>query len=507
MLEWFGPATEAGFAGRRWPSKIAPAQASDQVHRVAAIFHGRVGLYRRRHVGLSFHGLRVAAVSAVVHNGVVPALIRSPIAAALWVIWSARSLRRSSSARSLCMFARSSAPKEGSTPPESSSSADGLPGPTGSLTFRSSPEYAHTFAGRPRIEPLTGLRWFAALLVFFSHFEPSENLPKALQTFFASGYMGVTVFFVLSGFILTVTYADALARPSFKAVWNFEIARFARVYPAYLFVLLYVFAVAASNGQGLTNWLLHTLALQAWSESVYVAYSYIPPGWSIGVEFFLYACFPLLVYLLWPRLTTRRTCVALGVIVTAFMSFVLLYFYLRGYDSLSIADPRSTHRWFYRTPVMRLGDFTLGIASAALYLKSRDRPPGERVAAFAQLFVVVAIVAMMCQPSLLDTAGSWDLIYAVPTAVLLFFLATQPAVGVSAVLAVPIVVALGEASYAFYLIHFPLGEALGIQGIGSVTSFGVYWLRLALLAMLAWGIHVCIERPSRGWLRRRLSLA
>ena len=68
---------------------------------------------------------------------------------------------------------------------------------------------------------------------------------------------------------------------------------------------------------------------------------------------------------------------------------------------------------------------------------------------------------MMSRPSLFESPGSWDVIYAVPAAVLLYFVASRPRAGVGLLLGLPLVVALGEASYAFYLIHEPLGEALG----------------------------------------------
>ena len=390
----------------------------------------------------------------------------------------------------------------------SRSSEPGLaPGGGGAtLTYSESPEYHRTFAGRPRIEPLTGVRWFAALMVFFSHFSPSDDLSVYLRTFFASGYMGVTLFFVLSGFILTVTYSEALAQPSFRSVWNFGVARLARVYPAYLVVLLYVFATTASDGGSLANWPLHVLAVQTWSDSVYVAYSFNPPGWSIGVEFFLYACFPLLVYLLVPLFTSPRRCLGGGAFVAGLMGLAVLYFHLRGLDALSIADPHSAHRWLNRMPVLRLGDFVLGMASGSLYLKSRQRPPGAMLALIAQLTMVATIVALMCQPSLLDTAGSWDVIYAVPACILLYYLAVRPDAGVSVLLGLPVIVALGEASYAFYLIHWPLGEALGIGDNPKGWDVAAYVLRLAFLVMLAWGVHVALERPCRRWLRRHLSL-
>jgi hypothetical protein len=68
-------------------------------------------------------------------------------------------------------------------------------------------------------------------------------------------------------------------------------------------------------------WWRHVLAVQAWSPVVGEAFAYNGPGWSIGVEFFLYACFPLLVFLFAPF--SRRvpgTLLALGAVIAVMAS-------------------------------------------------------------------------------------------------------------------------------------------------------------------------------------------
>jgi peptidoglycan/LPS O-acetylase OafA/YrhL len=95
-------------------------------------------------------------------------------------------------------------------------------------------------APRPNPLPaLTGIRFFFALGVVLFHqlpsFSPEDlaQLPQWLLNFLATGYIGVSFFFVLSGFILGHTYARA-RRLDLRA---FYVARFARVYPLFLFSL------------------------------------------------------------------------------------------------------------------------------------------------------------------------------------------------------------------------------------------------------------------------------
>src|SRR5438270_13969844 len=91
-------------------------------------------------------------------------------------------------------------------------------------------------AGRPRLPALTSLRFFAALHVMFFHLYAMRvtDWTGWRRQISSIGYVGVSFFFVLSGFILVYTYAD---RPiSAVEFWR---ARFARIYPSYLFSLVF----------------------------------------------------------------------------------------------------------------------------------------------------------------------------------------------------------------------------------------------------------------------------
>src|SRR5262245_48985028 len=70
---------------------------------------------------------------------------------------------------------------------------------------------------RDRVPALTGVRFCAAMLVFLSH----AGLPAPFDWFALSGYNGVTLFFVLSGFVLTLNYFEELTRPTPRKLWNF----------------------------------------------------------------------------------------------------------------------------------------------------------------------------------------------------------------------------------------------------------------------------------------------
>ena len=135
--------------------------------------------------------------------------------------------------------------------------------------------------GKSRLEALTGARFIAALSVVLLHYGDRLMYPKWLKHPALHGQAGVGFFFVLSGFVLVYNYGDRLgAGLSWQACKAFYRARFARIYPLHLLVLLaitpLVLLQAARapetlfdpwDGEGwfsLASWLAQALLLQAW---------------------------------------------------------------------------------------------------------------------------------------------------------------------------------------------------------------------------------------------------
>lgn len=115
----------------------------------------------------------------------------------------------------------------------------------------------------PRLPALTGLRIFAALAVYGSHIGSPAGVPNAIGTFFSSGYCGVTIFFVLSGFVLAINYFDGFRRPTARGTYNYFVARFARVYPLYVLVIFFFVVRQHTLGESVDSWWRSALAIQA----------------------------------------------------------------------------------------------------------------------------------------------------------------------------------------------------------------------------------------------------
>src|SRR6185437_11636585 len=155
----------------------------------------------------------------------------------------------------------------------------------------------------PGLPQFTGLRGIAALLVLFFHVRTPQNIELhfgVLDAFSKFGFLGVDVFFVLSGFILSHVYGNTFVNGvNSEDLRTYGVARFARIYPLHLLTLLmmlgaYWFSLRVgvspteTSGYSLEGLILSLLLINEWFGVV----APNPGSWSISVEFASYLVFP-----------------------------------------------------------------------------------------------------------------------------------------------------------------------------------------------------------------------
>lgn len=145
---------------------------------------------------------------------------------------------------------------------------------------------------KARVDNLTCARFFAALLVFLHHAANLFPMPVWMKHFFYNGYMGVTFFFVLSGFVISASSADEMFAPDTPTILRFYVRRIARIVPIWFFLslpLLVSDALRQASPEALWRYLTFT---QAWSGDRTVAFSFLSLSWTLSCEFFSTSCFP-----------------------------------------------------------------------------------------------------------------------------------------------------------------------------------------------------------------------
>jgi peptidoglycan/LPS O-acetylase OafA/YrhL len=288
------------------------------------------------------------------------------------------------------------------------------------------------------------------------------------------------------------------------------VARFARIYPLYLLTLVVVALLAldvpADLGRLLSDptWWAHVFGVQTWSGDLNVAYGFNGPGWSVGVELFLYALFPLLIVPFRAIRSRPRALIIVAAACVAITFAAVAVTYALGTADLPLTDPASAHRWLYRTPLTRIPDFVLGISLGYLLLATRGRDL-TRTGILLQAIGGIAVIGLMLIPGLPFTIWSLDAANTVPFALLMLGLVWAADSRLARFLASGTLVLLGESAYAFYLWHQTI-VGLVFSGETTTTAWAITWVVAFLITTLvALGSHLLVEQPARTWLRRHLA--
>jgi peptidoglycan/LPS O-acetylase OafA/YrhL len=364
---------------------------------------------------------------------------------------------------------------------------------------------------RAQLPALTGLRFVAALWVVVFHMWRWEkwDAPAVVENLVAGGPIAVTLFFVLSGFILTWTYADGEKLK--VSTGAFFAARLARVYPLHVLALVIAFpvvvAVARRDGGDVSAEMWRGLSalvlVQAWWPDLALAWN--PPAWSISAEAFFYLSFPFIAPLVLRGSRPAAWAVGAGAFVASLLPSVL--YLATDPDGLGTATHASHGFWLGALkyhPVARLPEFVMGVVAGRLFL-SAPRSPRASLYGAAAGGVVIGFVVAGALPYALTHNGLFAPLFALVIVglasgegLLTRLLSTRP------------LQRLGEASYALYLLHVPL--LYWASGVGERVTGGEKILERPLTAafvlagiLLASRLaYVLVEQPARTRLRRLL---
>ena len=336
-----------------------------------------------------------------------------------------------------------------------------------------------------------GLRALAILPVLIFHAFPAQ-MP--------GGFIGVDVFFVISGYLITTIILRGLDSGSFSFP-HFYANRVRRIFPALLVVLgcgllagwrLLLVPEFSQLGKHVAAGVGFSQNLVLWSEAGYFdAASESKPLlhlWSLGVEEQFYLFFPMLLWLVMRR-GTRVSRVALFAALTVAGFAVSLV--RMGTDSTAV----------YFLPQYRFWELTAGALVAAIGTSTVARPFREVVAAVAVVMVLAAALAFDRTTPFPGWAA------ALPVAGAALCILAGPDTWTNRrLLAHPWAVAIGLISYPLYLWHWPLLTFLRILQAGE-PSRGLRTAAVVASFILAWLTYRFVERPIRNGRRPTLKVA
>ncbi|WP_409484168.1 acyltransferase family protein [Arsenicicoccus dermatophilus] len=357
-----------------------------------------------------------------------------------------------------------------------------------------------------RLDALDGLRTIAVFLVVLFHAEvPGMH----------SGFLGVDLFFVLSGYLITAGLVRGLMRGRGAGLSSFWSRRFKRLLPAALLVCLAVLVWSMTLAPAYRR---PSLGADLWWTSLYAAnWHFIESAgyfaaqgapspllhmWSLAVEEQFYLVWPLVLAATWHLLgrghpgRARRAVLAVGVVL-AVASAVLF---------VRVAGSGATDRAYMGSDTKAFEPL-LGALVAVLLADPRAGQLARRAAPVVGWIGAVGLVLAI--PQLGDSAGpspwyfgSGAIIFSLLSAAVIVALARGEVPGLSTVLALPPVSYLGRISYGIYLWHWPVACWLPGEGFAPWRAVAV----VVLSVLLAAASYHLVELPVRdGSLSRRLT--
>lgn len=333
-------------------------------------------------------------------------------------------------------------------------------------------------------QDIHGLRAWAVIAVLLFHFK----IPGA-----SAGFIGVDIFFVISGFLMTAIVVKGLENNNFS-LWQFYLARIRRIVPALMALLVVLlvlgwFWLPTPDYQSLGAQSAYSLGflsnIHFWRSAGYfdtaAQEKWLLHTWSLGIEFQFYVLFPLFVMLLW-KIRPQLKTIVWGLGLACFASLALSI----------VASGWKPTAAFYLLP-------TRGwelVAGGLAFVIGREVPSLQR---YSKPMFWLGFALWVVAAFLIDTSFSWPsgwaLLPVLGTVLIIIAQHTD-----AKVMSNPLATWLGDRSYSLYLWHWPLVVALYFADLHNDWL----WIASAFALSLVLG-HVSyrwIETPTRIYLTK-----
>ena len=332
-----------------------------------------------------------------------------------------------------------------------------------------------------KTESLTFTRFIAAICVVVFHYG-MDVFPfntSLLSSFFSHSNTFVSYFFFLSGFVMIIAYHKKIISNNFnnKKYW---IKRFARIYPIYLFALLFYVGIIVYFEYAMFNnkdFIYNILLIQAWFKDSALSLNF--PGWSLSVELLFYISFPFLIELIY-RIRFKYNC------------YLFLLVWLLS-QSISITLVNNHYN-----PLIHLNTFWGGILFAKFLIQFEDRLTLIRNQANWILFISLTIlISLLGTQNFINSYLHDGLL--VPIFALIIFGLIYSNISI---LSKPAFVRLGEISYGIYILQYP--TTIFVRYINDKTSHfffndqqSEFYFYIIVLNLISFFTYFLIEIPFK----------
>ncbi|MGK8508167.1 acyltransferase family protein [Nocardia asiatica] len=357
---------------------------------------------------------------------------------------------------------------------------------------------------RKRLPSLTGLRFFAAFSVFIFHVMlPNSPIPpyKPVNLFAdpdlaynaavvvgKAGFLGVSFFFILSGFVLTWSWKPGQSKLQFIR------RRMVKIFPNHLTLWVASMVLFAAAITSWKAWLPNIFLIHAWFPQNYINAGVNTPSWTLSCELLFYVLFPFLIPAVL-RIDVKYLWYGAAAMVAGMCLIVLLTVFVVPSSEKSELTPIPVLQlWFgYLFPPSRLFEFFLGVFVARIVMEGRwIRIPLWAAVAGVGVGYLVAMYTPFYIGFVLATA--------VPLALLIGSAAKSDLDESSRFLSSRLAVWLGEISFAFYICQgvtvFYVRRLMGAATFSAPVAVLLIVLLFCLNILAAWLLFTFVESPA-----------
>ncbi len=346
-----------------------------------------------------------------------------------------------------------------------------------------------------KINQLTFTRFIAAISIVIYHYGTKSNLfnNNPASFLFKQANIGVTYFFILSGFVMIIAYNSNSA----IRFWSYLKNRLARIYPVYFLAIFLNLGLAVFSIKNIGDVVLNILMLQAWFPAKALTVNY--PGWSLSVELFFYLLFPILFNLLYKKLSLKINFIW----IIAFWLISQLIFHMVVQFKVLNLPLYSTKDILY-LPIMHLNEFLIGNL-AGLFFVNKLRTKTGNYSVHITVTIATFILLLRFPFGLHYHNGLLAVIF-VPLIIFLS-LSTDKITGF---FSKNIFVFLGEISFGIYILQGPVWTIISdarlkkLFNIDKINDFTLaFFIRLLILILVSAISYLYFEKPIRNYIKNK----
>lgn len=348
-----------------------------------------------------------------------------------------------------------------------------------------------------KMHSLTALRFIAAAVVVVFHFGKGTALYDILPPILTAGPLMVTFFFVLSGFVLSVS-----SRKSTTTTSRFYINRLSRILPIYVVALAAYFLFSGQSPAAL-EYIPSLLMIQSWIPTFALIGN--APAWSISVELFFYALTPAFIAM--HKYDDGRSWKIWVVGAAAFWVVSQACLFIMAQPPIYKGYPSASHDLLYYFPVSHLCSFVLGFAAGIAFQNGVLENANKRLL-LAGAFIMTTLANYIRGHSAeINEAMGYTIPFgssflAIVFLPIIYLVASAER---SRKLSIwPWLILLGEASYSMYILQLPMHIAFDRIVPENATSspdarFAIFFAVLTAASVLSYRL---IEIPARDAIKK-----